>query len=241
MVSALHAQTNRMDVAVIEGDPASKARARFTRNGHSYTPKATQTAQEALAWRFRAKIKPFQSNVAVGCIFFRPNRQRIDADNMLKLVLDAATGVVWDDDSQVTAVMAAVEFDPERPRTVVVFAEHESTMLRGDRALSTCGICGKRFKGSYFGAKYCSRKCSGAARAKLREKQCAHCGKTFMPENKYRKLCSPECRTKSFRAKHRAKAAAVGHCEDCGKQTSKPAYRRCRACWKVARAVDFTA
>jgi Holliday junction resolvase RusA-like endonuclease len=237
LVSALHAPTDRFEMLVVDGEPASKARPRFARNGHAYTPKATETAQEVLAWRLRAAIpRPYPSNVAVGCVFFRPNRQRIDADNMLKLVLDAATGVVWEDDSQVTGVMGVVELDAENPRTLIVFAEHQSSMTRGFAALPTCAFCGVKFKGTSPRAKFCSQKCQGKARAKLRERDCLHCGKAFQPENSYRKLCSPECRADSLRAKRRAKAGPAGRCGDCGCETSKPEYRRCRECWKLARA-----
>jgi Holliday junction resolvase RusA-like endonuclease len=230
-----------MEMVVLPGDPASKARPRVVNRGRSvYSP--SKSAQDAIALCLKTSIREkYLNNVAVGCIFFRSNRQRIDADNMLKLVLDAATGVVWEDDCQVTAVTAIVELDTDNPRTVVVFAEHKSSMRRGKCALPVCEICGKRFKGTHPAAKFCSRSCQGEARAKLREKPCSYCGKVFRPENSYRKMCSPECRSASLRDKRKANARAVGHCLDCGKQTSKPAYKRCRDCWRVARRHDVSA
>lgn len=123
-------------VVVHDGAPASKARARSSRfsNVH-YTPRRTVAAQDGLAWRFKAQGKPPLSGaVAVLAIFYRPNFQRIDVDNLTKLVMDAATqGGVWADDSHVTAQASFVELDVVRPRTVVAICPTRSTLDRSAR------------------------------------------------------------------------------------------------------------
>ena len=117
------------------GDPVSKARARFSRKtGRTYTPKATEDAETALSYRFMSAMRgeTIQGCVAIVAIFYRPNYQRIDGDNLMKLVMDAATKArVWKDDCYVVAHAAFVELDRENPRTLVAWCPIESTMNRG--------------------------------------------------------------------------------------------------------------
>lgn len=224
MLAAVGAPDHSIHVIVHEGDPASKARARVVR-GRAYTPRATQVAQEALAWRLRG-IESFTGNVAVACVFHRSNRQRIDVDNLLKLVLDAATQArVWEDDSQVTAVLAVLEHDPDAPRTVVAFAPHESSMGRGPDSLPKCAACGTPFDA--YGnprRRHCSREC----RMTLAEPVvCPGCGKSFKKRSGNQKYCSTPCRAAASRTKPT--------CEACGARLSRAGYRRCRSCWQSNR------
>lgn len=155
---SLGALDHRMDVLVHEGDPMSKARSRFVKAGGGYTPAAVRAAEERMGAGFEA-WEPFTGNVAVCCIFVRANAQRIDVDNMLKLVLDAATRAkLWADDSQVTAIAGLIEHDPYDPRTIVAMAPHRSTLARGEDSWPTCPTCGNRFNGDGR-RKFCSREC----------------------------------------------------------------------------------
>lgn len=128
-----HGALEEAHALVHEGAPISKARARWSgRNHRTYTPPEVEGAEEELAWRFREVMlgqKYESGSVAIVAIFYRPNRQRIDADNLMKLVMDAATGAgVWTDDSQVTALASYVELDHQRPRTVVAWGPTSSTI-----------------------------------------------------------------------------------------------------------------
>lgn len=126
---------------VHEGAPVSKARARWSRKGHFYTPDTTQGAEEALAWRFREVVKgrPWKGNVALAAVFFRPNHQRIDADNLMKLVLDAGTKAgVWDDDCQVTHQIAVIEKDAAKPRTVIALSAVSGSLDRSETTEAAC-------------------------------------------------------------------------------------------------------
>lgn len=157
-----HSDTLRF--ITIHGSPKSKARPRLGRHG-TYQPDTLN--QQALAWRLRESFGSFRLTgaVAVGAIFYRPNRQRIDADNMMKLVMDAATGVVWKDDCQVTAQLAIVELDPQKPRTVLVFGEHDSSMNRDKDKSRVCRVCGITFAAPWSGSRqiFCGRACKAAA------------------------------------------------------------------------------
>ena len=104
----------------ILGEPISKQRPRFT-NGRAYTPLKTREAEEWIGWQIKSAypgLIPFPE-YAFGVIrlFYQSNQQRRDLDNMVKLVLDACTGIVWNDDSQVTEIFCHVFRGETEPKT----------------------------------------------------------------------------------------------------------------------------
>lgn len=122
----------RTTVIVHPGRPQPKARAR-TFKGRYFTSKETAKAEQALLTTFRLEVleRPWMCNVAIVAIFYRPTRQRTDLDNLMKLVMDAATKAnVWRDDSQVTAQASFIELDPVNPRTVIALCPATSTLDR---------------------------------------------------------------------------------------------------------------
>ena len=115
------------------GVPVPKERPR--RGQHSfYTPKRTKDAQEALAWAFRSVRGPrpgYTDTVAIVALFFVPNQQVKDADNCIKLVMDAATKAgVWRDDSQVKAQAVFFELDTQNPRTIVAICPYVCSLSK---------------------------------------------------------------------------------------------------------------
>lgn len=165
LLAALGAPDYRVAVIVLDGDPMSKARSRFARKSGAYTPPSVREAENRWIDRLSG-IEPFSGNVAVACIFVRGSSQRIDVDNMLKLVMDACTRAkVWRDDSQVTGVAAVEELDPHEPRSVLALAPHTSTMRRGTDHWPACPTCGEQF--NPVGKKkavFCSAKCRAERR-----------------------------------------------------------------------------
>lgn len=106
------------------GTPIPKERARWSpKNNHWYTPNTSSEAQTALEWRFKAALsarETFTDTIAIVVIFVVATRQRKDVDNLMKLVMDAATKAhVWKDDSQVVAQASFLELDREHPRTII--------------------------------------------------------------------------------------------------------------------------
>lgn len=220
---------------VIEGNPHSKARARVSKNGGFFAPDAS--AENAL----RAELKrmfpaPMEGNIGVGCIFFRKDKHRIDVDNMLKHVMDAATKACWHDDSQVTAKLGFVELDASRPRTVIIMGQHKSTMDRSVQPPRVCKQCGKEFS-RYGSGPYCSRPCAAHSRgADLSASvECAECGKEFKRTNYLSRLCSEECRLAALRKRNSRDVKPHPGCKGCGAALSKPGYILCRKCWRGAR------
>ena len=130
---------------VVPGEPLSKQRPRLARNknGNVYTPKQTVEAEMDIQVCIRAAtISLFPNDInkfGVRCLFVQKNSQRRDIDNMLKLVLDACNHLVWEDDTQVSEIMALKQIDPDNPRTEIVI--YQSTAP--DAASRGCEYCGK--------------------------------------------------------------------------------------------------
>jgi Holliday junction resolvase RusA-like endonuclease len=219
------------------GDPASKARARFSRKSNrTYTPKKTVAAQELLEAAFRRAMtdRRLEGNVAIAAVFYRPNHQRIDADNLMKLVLDAATKAdVWIDDSQVTAQASVVELDAVRPRTIVALGPTASTLNRGELT-QVCPRCSKPFRvvRSLKPRKYCSRACAQPTSIA----RCARCGEPFKRRSAGQRYCSRTCAQRDPLIRQ-AVAASRPHptCADCGGHVSRREYLRCSNCTPKGR------
>jgi Holliday junction resolvase RusA-like endonuclease len=183
--------TDDMRYLVIPGPPHSKARHRHTKRGHSYMPAEERNAEYATGMMLKRMTPiPFDGNLALACIFFRPNKQRIDCDNMLKHVCDAATGVLWHDDAQVTAIMGIIEYDPANPRTLVMVGQHESTLVRDRMVPLVCTYCGKTFIRKKAGQSMCSRDCQKAGQSHrnrtngaVLDPRCQVCGADVSKQN----------------------------------------------------------
>lgn len=204
---------NLASVVVHDGAPVSKARARWSRRTRShYTPETTRNAEAALVLRLRAAmVEPLTGCVAIVSMFYRPNFQRIDVDNLTKLVMDAATRAgVWTDDCHVSAQASFVELDVKRPRTVIAICPTTSTLDRSARF--TCRRCGVKFTRAGVAAiknppQFCSRDCRYGAIRQLK----IHPGRGVGPKGQVVALCA------------------------CGAELSKRSYIRCRRCWEEAR------
>jgi Holliday junction resolvase RusA-like endonuclease len=225
----------------VPGAPWSKSRPRFGK-GRTFTKKEDIDAEERTrSYLERAVRTPFTGNVGIGCLFFRPNRQRIDTDNLLKHVCDAAQGVLWVDDYQCTAVMGVLELDVDNPRTVIVVGSHITTMTRGTDAFIPCVVCETPIYLENCGGKI-PKTCSVECRAKLtggpgslrQLVPCLHCGEEFKRINQYQKLCSPACRLAYLHGKRKGVAGPFSCCMDCGKQLTHRRGGRCRDCWKLS-------
>jgi len=150
----------------IEGEPISKQRPRMSKakSGRVYTPRQTREAEEWIGWQIKAAYRELllDSDTAFGVrvLFYQSDQQRRDLDNMIKLILDACTGLVWQDDSQVWEIIGHVfrgtGGDPKTELCV-----YSLGCLNYDT--DVCLVCGKRFR-TYESwrrqnRRYCSRAC----------------------------------------------------------------------------------
>lgn len=122
--------TDPLYVITLPGEPRPKVRPRFGRR-RTYTDPA-DAAAEAVTGAALSEVfsTPLVGNLAMGCVFFRSTRRRVDADNLLKHVADSGNGIAWLDDSQLTTQLGIVELDRVNPRTVIWVGAHHSTLAR---------------------------------------------------------------------------------------------------------------
>ena len=230
----------KMLFLVLPGLPWSKARPRFAKRGGVYQPRDDRDAEQALKARLvKGGGRMFPGNVMLACRFYRPNNQRIDADNLLKHVCDSANGVLFHDDCQVTFVMGEVHFDVEFPRTVLLVANHASTLLRGADLDIECEHCHKMYRPQHDRLRaavrrYCGRDCRAAARLVHLDQPvpCEQCGSPFRRGTTAQRFCSVGCRATAKRGVAKP-VSNRSKCESCGKQLAHNRGGRCRDCWRA--------
>jgi Holliday junction resolvase RusA-like endonuclease len=222
-----------------EGEPVSKARARWAR-GRTYTPAKTVAGEVSLAKHFMVAMQgqTLTGNVAIATVFYRSSYQRIDADNLTKLVMDAGTRAhVWKDDSQVTAQASVIELDAGQPRTLVALAPTDSSMVRGPRISTiSCARCGAEFEATQeqYRKLYCSQAC---ARPRARA-NCARCGTEFSRSEAAQRYCSKKCVQADPLVRQKIAASRPAPaCITCGGRVSRREYRQCSNCAPRGRRI----
>ena len=117
----------------IFGQPVGKARPRFTRTGHTYTPQGTKDYEELVRYTFVSgypKAKPIENAVRVKIIAYfkipdsyslkkhneligKYYTKKSDVDNIAKIILDALNGVAYYDDKQVVKLEVIKKYATE--------------------------------------------------------------------------------------------------------------------------------
>jgi crossover junction endodeoxyribonuclease RusA len=108
---------------VLAGQPLPSPRPRVMRTGTTYMPPDYVAHRELLAWEFKRAMRgepPVAVPVELEMTFERSDRRRVDIDNLVKTCMDAATGVLFVDDSLVVDLRATKQLGCEKARTVVV-------------------------------------------------------------------------------------------------------------------------
>jgi len=195
-----------------QGEPRSKMRPRIGAGGNVYTPTPTTHGEQALAWACLNQNKGLKCSDSdifrVDATFKLHSRQRRDIDNMLKLVLDALTGVVWEDDVQVCEATCRRVFvgKGEEGVAVSIDIDPDAQPVRVARPCPSCGVEIRVFPGSPKN-RCCSNACAGKIRRQ--DKKCDHCGKTYNGRGKS-PYCSKDCGMRARRSK--------AQCSVCGKE-----------------------
>ena len=131
----------------VPGEPVAKARPRFTKNGHVYTPKKTAVYEQVIGLHARAAMKGkkiLTGAIKMSVTAYMPipqswsrtqkakamsgalrHTKRPDSDNLCKAVQDALNGIIYADDAQIYEVHILKRYGI--PRTeIVVEAEDEA-------------------------------------------------------------------------------------------------------------------
>jgi len=165
----------------------------------TYNPKAAEMAQEAVAWTIKAALRTLMDDDAhtfgVRARFVSENATRRDVDNMLKLVMDAATGIVWRDDCQVSEIHATVERLSLNAKSEMVFYTTGTVAKR----TADCQTCGKKMR-TFPSWRSIKRYCSEACRESTFKREtipCTGCQRPFLRATyatRGRPYCSSECK-----------------------------------------------
>ena len=217
----------RIDLAI---EPVSKARPRFGGGGRVYTPAKTIAYERTLAHHMRAAMNgrdPVSSRVGLACAFYRKTAQRVDCDNMIKAVSDAANRVIWIDDAQCVEIYARLHRNSSSPRIVAVFYE---VFEEHGKPCAQCGAIFRRPPSQ--DSDCCSVKC--AVMNKRVDVKCRHCGKVFsQPQSlaaRSKGYCSRECGMTALGNRKRAVGSDKWICADCGGRVTRKEYVVCRGC-----------
>ena len=126
----------------IPGPPVGKQRARVCRTGHAFTPAKTVNYEALVKQTFAAKYPDFVPMSGpvrmILSIWLMPSKEtqrkikksiariypiiKPDADNILKIVADALSGLAFVDDKQIISVYAEKKYSL-RPCVEVILAE----------------------------------------------------------------------------------------------------------------------
>lgn len=132
-----------MTKIVVPGTPVGKERPRFTRNGHAYTPDKTRAYEETvrLCWKTQhGYVFPVKVPVLVNVAAYFPipescskkkraemdgrwHVSRPDADNIVKIALDALNGYAFPDDCAVQIGHVYKIYTNEAPRLEIELEE----------------------------------------------------------------------------------------------------------------------
>ena len=183
-----------------EGKPVS-ASVGFSGN-KLYRSQDYTAYRDALAWLIKEKIggewDTRRYSFGVRVRFFLAGMRKIDIDNLVKPVLDAATGLIWADDSQVIELYA-VKLMKQKESKIEFLVYHIGDWIDYHHL---CAYCGKDIARKGLSQKYCSIECRDKDQRKATERQCPECGKTFW-NGRYagiqkrivskQKFCSRQC------------------------------------------------
>lgn len=87
-------------------------------NGRLLLQKKYRDAKESLALEIKTQWKqpPLTEEVAINLLVYLGTKRKIDIDAYLKIILDAAEGVVYENDNQVTELHVYKDTDIDNPR-----------------------------------------------------------------------------------------------------------------------------
>lgn len=91
-------------------------------NGKRVLTKKARVHKESIAWEAKEQIgfkKPMAGVLVVEVHWYMPDNRKRDLDN-IKMVLDALSGVLWVDDSNIWQLRMFKYIDKEKPRMEII-------------------------------------------------------------------------------------------------------------------------
>jgi Holliday junction resolvase RusA-like endonuclease len=110
---------------VLSGEPKSTQHIyRYACRGHfptMYMTREGKALKEQYQWEAKSQWKgpPLTGDVGLHITFYFGTKRRRDLDNQNKLVLDALTGIAYEDDSQIADLHLLRAYDKGRPRVEI--------------------------------------------------------------------------------------------------------------------------
>tara|TARA_R100000365_G_C2726532_1_gene57730 strand:- start:594 stop:917 length:324 start_codon:yes stop_codon:yes gene_type:complete len=83
-----------------------------------YMTAAGKALKEDYQWQARSQFhgEPLSVPLAIEVTIYFPTKRRSDWDNFHKLSMDALSGIVWEDDSQIEDARVLKRYDKYKPR-----------------------------------------------------------------------------------------------------------------------------
>jgi Holliday junction resolvase RusA-like endonuclease len=83
-----------------------------------YMTKEGKDLKESYQWQAKSQgiSAPFEGDITVQIILYFGTKRKCDWDNFHKLSMDALTGIVWLDDSQIRSARVTKSYDKSNPR-----------------------------------------------------------------------------------------------------------------------------
>ena len=114
---------------VLTGEPKSTGHIyrNTCRNGYAttYLSAEGKAIKEGYQWEAKSQWKgtpPLKGDISVSITLYFGTKRKADLDNFNKLSLDALTGIVYEDDSQIAELHLKRAYDKARPRIEVKIA-----------------------------------------------------------------------------------------------------------------------
>lgn len=111
----------------MRGNPVSVNRLYAQYGGKKFLTKEGREIKEYYGWQVRQQYRgePIDGDVDVDLTFFFKTKRRRDGDNVVKVVFDALSKVVINDDDQITDHHVHKRHDAENPRVEIVLSTVE--------------------------------------------------------------------------------------------------------------------
>jgi Holliday junction resolvase RusA-like endonuclease len=83
--------------------------------------------KESYQWQIKGQYhgKPLAEPLRIAATLFFGTKRVHDVDNYGKLLLDACTGLLWDDDGQIVEMTVRKDYDKARPRIALTIETYE--------------------------------------------------------------------------------------------------------------------